>query len=521
MKNDYALGDWQTPPSLAHAVVRALRRNGFSWSRVLEPTCGVGNFIAAALDDPYTEELVGIDIQAQHIASARQRFAVCAPVAPRLLEADILTVDPASDVDWRSNGPLLVLGNPPWATNAAIGARGGTPRRAVSNTHGLSGLDAITGAANFDLAEAITLHLLTTLPHNNLIVALLMKNTVARRILMRARKLGLPISRAAMMQIDAQASFGAAVDACLLVLQLQTPAANSEFPQIAVYETLESPKPARRMGFVGDDLTPDIAAYRQIAWADGVSPVKWRQGIKHDAAEVLELALSEGTLRNRGGEIVDVEPEWVYPLIKGSMLFKGDVVDVSLRTILTQRSLADDTADLAMHAPRLWDYLEGHAEVFDRRKSRIYQGRSRYAMFGVGPYSFSEYKPAVSGLHKVARVRLVPPTAGRPAMLDDTCYFAESDGPAQAAVLTALLNSEPATELLRALTFVDAKRPITARLLRRVDLSAILARLDRRELLEDAAAALTAVGVSGIRLDDRALDAFSPAARQMALRELG
>lgn len=520
MKNDYALGDWQTPPSLAHAVVRALRRNGFSWSRVLEPTCGVGNFIAAALDDPNTEEVVGIDIQAQHIASARRRFAGCTPVAPRLLEADVFAVDPACDIDWRSNGPLLVLGNPPWVTNAAIGARDGALHRAVSSAHGLSGLDAITGAANFDLAEAITLHLLATLPHDNLIVALLMKNTVARRVLTRARKLGLPIQRAMMMQIDAQASFGAAVDACLLALQIQAQAANSEFPDIAVYETLESTKPTRRMGFVGDDLVPDIAAYQRIAWADGISPVKWRQGIKHDAAEVLELTLSEGTLRNRRGEVVDVEPEWVYPLIKGSMLFKGEVADVPLRTILTQRSLADDTSELAACAPRLWSYLEGNAEVFDRRKSRIYRGRSRYAMFGVGLYSFSEYKPAVSGLHKVARVRLAPPTASRPAMLDDTCYFAESDGPAHAAVLTALLNSTPATELLRALAFVDAKRPITARLLRRIDLSAILARLDRREVLEDAATALAAVGVSGIRLDDQDLDAVSPAARQLALHEL-
>src|SRR5262245_35641211 len=43
-------GDFQTPPALADAVVAAVRRAcpGRSWSRVLEPTCGTGAFLAAA-----------------------------------------------------------------------------------------------------------------------------------------------------------------------------------------------------------------------------------------------------------------------------------------------------------------------------------------------------------------------------------------------------------------------------------------------------------------------------------------
>ena len=61
----------------------------------------------------------------------------------------------------------------------------------------------------------------------------------------------------------------------------------------------------------------------------------------------------------------------------------------------------DDTgAALATSAEAAWAYLRAHSEAFARRKSSVYRGRPEFAMFGVGPYSFSAWKVAVSGLHK-------------------------------------------------------------------------------------------------------------------------
>lgn len=45
--------------------------------------------------------------------------------------------------------------------------------------------------------------------------------------------------------------------------------------------------------------------------------------------------------------------------------------------------------------------------------------------------------------------------------------------------LIGLLRSQPATEFYAALTFWDAKRPITAKLLNQLDLAALAKRLDR------------------------------------------
>ncbi|PMB20759.1 hypothetical protein [Fischerella thermalis] len=45
-------GDFQTPPALVADVLKCLNVSGERWKRVLEPTCGSGNFISALLALP-------------------------------------------------------------------------------------------------------------------------------------------------------------------------------------------------------------------------------------------------------------------------------------------------------------------------------------------------------------------------------------------------------------------------------------------------------------------------------------
>ena len=132
--------------------------------------------------------------------------------------------------------------------------------------------------------------------------------------------------------------------------------------------------------------------------------------------------------------------------------------------------LGEDTRRLEHEAPRLWAYLERHAAAFDRRRSSIYRGQPPFAMFGLGPYSFAPYKVAVSGLSKEPAFHALGPVAGRPVMLDDTCYFLPCRTPEQCALAAALLNDRATLGLLRALTFRDAKRPVTKSVLARIDL---------------------------------------------------
>ena len=45
----HQFGDFQTPVDLACEVTRFLRTSGVSPSAVIEPTCGVGNFLVASM----------------------------------------------------------------------------------------------------------------------------------------------------------------------------------------------------------------------------------------------------------------------------------------------------------------------------------------------------------------------------------------------------------------------------------------------------------------------------------------
>jgi hypothetical protein len=482
-RKDY--GDFQTPPSLVAEILNALERVGGHYSRVLEPTCGRGHFIAGLLDRAEPPlEILGLEIQPEHAEAARSLESRSVSTRLAVEAADLFQVDLRRDLAWSCNGPLLVVGNLPWVTTAALGLSGGVNGPARSNVKRLRGIDARTGASNFDISEAIWLKLIRELAHEHPTIALLCKTAVARSVLKEIHSAGLPITRATLWKIDAQRWFHASVEACLLRVEVgQGPRAT----EAKVFEQLSDRDSGSTLGLVrGDRLITDVDSYRKVAFADGHSPLNWRQGLKHDASRVMELTpLEGGMLGNKNGQVVDVEDEYVYPLLKGTDLGGSASIRPARSVLVTQHHLGEDTRDLEFKAPRLWSYLLSHSEAFDQRKSSIYRGRPPFCLFGVGDYSFAPFKVAISGMHKAPRFRLVDTVGGRPTMLDDTCYFLPCRTREQACLLAEILNGPIALGLIRALAFSGAKRPITKALLQRIDLKAILAHDEKSALWRD------------------------------------
>src|SRR5689334_13973453 len=65
-KDQRQFGDFQTPLSLAQAAVGALRSQNVAPRSVIEPTCGEGAFLLAAIEAfPNAERFVGLDLNAQ------------------------------------------------------------------------------------------------------------------------------------------------------------------------------------------------------------------------------------------------------------------------------------------------------------------------------------------------------------------------------------------------------------------------------------------------------------------------
>ena len=474
------LGDFQTPVGLAGEVLDALRLTGAQWTRILEPTCGQGNFLLAAARSLKASQLFGIDIQPILVRQAESSLA--STVIPWNLEvADIFRYDLRA-IPWKTEGPLLVLGNPPWVTLSELSALNSSNVPDKVNIRGVRGILAMTGESNFDIAEYIWMRLLVELADQEPTIVLLCKTSVARRVLTLAHALSLPVADSKLWRIDAKKHFSVAADACAFMIRLQT---DHFHYRCDVYPALDAVQPESAMGVSGGKLVASLDRYIPVAGLDGECPETWRSGVKHDLSTVMELRVDGEKLRNGHGEIVDVEVDYVYPLLKSSDLNSGAAAG-RRRVLITQTCLQEDTTRLRNAAPKLWAYLDSHADAFTLRKSSVYKRRPSFSMFGVGDYTFAPFKVAISGLYKTPRFRLIGPVGGAPVVVDDTCYFLPFMERSEAVIVHSLLESRPAQDLLEALFFPDAKRPITKRLLSRLDLNAIAECLSPDELLPRA-----------------------------------
>ena len=476
------LGDFQTPPALVQEVLACPELVNRRWSRAIEPTCGQGNFIKGLLNVATPPcEIQAIEIQDRYLACVQRTILPSLSTHIVIKQANIFDLNLHKDLQWKEQGPLLVIGNPPWVTNAALGVLGSNNLPVKKNVKRLGGIAAQTGESNFDIAEYIWLKLVKDLQVEQPTIALLCKISVARNVLQFAIDTDLPIKNAFIRLIDAKKWFGAAVEACLFFVEIGQ---GKRWYEAPVYPDLSTLVPDSTIGIVNKQLVANMQRYQHVAATDGISPVMWRQGLKHDAASVMELIYdSSGCLLNKFGETVTVETQYLYPLLKSSDLFHGMDVTSKRMVIVTQTHPGENTLLLAQKAPHLWEYLMQHQHIFAQRKSSIYEKQPPFAIFGIGEYSFAPYKVGISGLHKIPRFQAIGPVNGRPVMLNDTCYFIPCSTPYETACLTSLLNDPACQNFIHSIIFLDAKRPVTKKLLQRIDLVALLKHIERQNFI--------------------------------------
>ncbi|HEX6984976.1 MAG TPA: hypothetical protein VF170_06345 [Planctomycetaceae bacterium] len=464
-------GDFQTPPALARRVCRLLRESGLDIRSVVEPTCGIGNFLSAAMDAFPHAGGVGYEINDGYVGMAAAAVAVHGTrVVVR--RADFFELNWKSELS-RLPGPILVVGNPPWVTSATLGAIGGVNLPEKSNFRRRRGIEAVTGKSNFDISEWMLLEIAEALSGREAAIAVLVKEAVARKVLLQWWERDCPLSDARIYSIDAPKAFGASVAACLFFSRFGDRATARE---CRVFGSFDDGIPPRTLGSRGGRIVADVDAFDRWRHLAGTDRFRWRSGVKHDCAGVMELKAHDGRLTNGLGETVELEEELVFPLLKGSDIAKGRTDTPSRRMLITQRSPADETASIERNAPLSWRYLCRHRHLFERRKSSIYRGRPDFAIFGIGDYTFAPYKVAVAGLAKELAFRKVPP-AGKPVVLDDTVCFLPASSEEDADLMLALLNAGPAREFLSSQIYWESKRPITVDVLETLDLDALAAEI--------------------------------------------
>lgn len=467
MSSQIEFGDFQTPQRLADRVCEKLRQEGIDPSLVIEPTCGLGNFISAAqyaFSD--VQECLGTEIDRGYVEKARERFADSSVV--KIAECDVIREPLFPNRELPKN--CLILGNPLWTTNSQMGRINGANLPEKSNIHGLQGMDALTGRSNFDISEWMLIRFTELLIGTDGCLAMLVKTSVARKVVDRLFKNGASIRRASIYKIDAAKEFNVSVDACLLVICFSE-RGRETIAECEIYDHLEQEVSVKILGWrrgklVSDPCTFDRLADKYLALAKPENP--WRSGIKHDCSKVFELKNWGVELVNGYGEVVDVEDQCLFPMMKSTDLARGK--DVSRWIICSQKTVGEDTEKLKNNAPRLWEYLETHSDELDRRSSKIYSNKPRFSIFGVGPYSFQPWKIAISGLHKSYDFRLIGPYDGKPVLFDDTCYQVSFDNRQEAERVYSKITEKICIKFLNSFTFWDNKRPITAGILNQLQI---------------------------------------------------
>lgn len=459
-------GDFQTPRELAFEVCLLLSRLKIKPQTIIEPTCGLGNFIAASHKIFHSAEILGFDISPKYVKQTIEKFKDEKNIS--IFEANFF------ETDWKeliknSEKPILVLGNPPWVTNSQLSILESKNIPNKENFQKFSGLDALTGKSNFDISEWMLIDLFKSLNGQNAQIAMIIKTSVARKVLTYAWRNKISIPKSAIYEIETSKYFNASVDSCLLFCDFF---GTKETFTCKSFKTLIDKRPSQIIGFQDGQLLASIDLYEKWKYLNGGSGIKWRSGIKHDCSKVMELKKIGNNYKNGLGEIIELEEDFVYPLLKSSDIAHGNS-EPRRFVLVTQKNVKDETEIIAETNPKTWHYLISHAEYLDNRRSSIYRNRPRFAVFGVGEYTFAPWKVAISGFYKKLNFNVVGSYQNKPIILDDTCYFIPFKTESEAVKVCNLLNSDIGREFFESYIFWDAKRPITVEILQKLNIEKI------------------------------------------------
>lgn len=479
-KGEY--GDWQTNLPLAISVCKQIKKQGIRPQVIVEPTCGQGNFIIAALlTFDSIEDVYGIEIYKPYLDALNEKLQKFGKsldnINVHLYHENIFDFDFRQITENVNGRVVLAVGNPPWVTNSKLSEIGSDNLPIKTNFKKVKGLEAITGKANFDIAEYISIQLIEKFSAENVYFAFLLKNSVIKNLVYEQKAGKASLSNISQYNIDAQKEFDVSVSAALLSMRLF--GGHERSCHVFDFYTKSL---LYNFGWVKDKFVADVDNYVKTLSIDGISPFTWRSGLKHDCSKVMELSKNNGKFVNGLGEVVDIENEVIYPLIKSSDV-KGEFLMQNRKyVIVTQHSTNEDTKLMKDKYPKAYQYLVAHAEFLDNRKSSIYKDRPRFCMFGIGDYTFKKYKVIISGLYKQTNFSMVSEIDGKNAVCDDTCYMLGFDDYDVARLILQILNSQPVQDFINSICFYDAKRAINKDMLMRINLLPALKLLDPKTI---------------------------------------
>jgi len=152
-------GDFQTPNILTQQVIELLSTELTIPNIIIEPTCGLGNFIEASYSKwEDKSKYFGFEINEKYYSQTKNKFSYSDNIEIKL--QNFFSFDWNLFLKEFTNHEILIIGNPPWVNNSTIGMLNGDNLPKKSNFIKLKGFEAKMGKANFDIAEWIIIELI-------------------------------------------------------------------------------------------------------------------------------------------------------------------------------------------------------------------------------------------------------------------------------------------------------------------------------------------------------------------------
>lgn len=472
--NKKEFGDYQTPLDFTNKVCDYLKNKlKISPKTIIEPTCGIGNFLKSSSIKFNESKLHGIELNNDYLNEVDDTIPNLT-----LYNEDIFKFN-FNKIKTNLDEYFLIIGNPPWVTNSELSKLNSDNLPVKSNFKENQGFNSMMGDSNFDISEYIILKLINEFKDLNTTIAFLCKNIVARNIFKELVRTKTKVTTIRTMNFDANDIFNVSTSACMLIIQFDD---NKTYLKSCDVFNFSSPtKLLYKFGYRGDKFYSNLSNSHKI---EGKCCFNWRQGVKHDCSKIMELTQVKNNYKNKNKELFSIEDELIYPLLKSSDL-KTPIINESKRKVLiTQKKIKEETDYIKNIAPKTWDYLNSHEEFFNKRKSIIYKDSPKFSIFGIGDYSFSQFKVAISGFYKKPLFTLLFNETEKPVMLDDTCYFIPFNEFIDAYITMLILNSKIVQKFLKDIAFLDSKRPYTKKILKRIDIQKCIEILSFDDLLQ-------------------------------------
>jgi methylase of polypeptide subunit release factors len=503
-------GEYYTPPGLAELGVEAAAAgvDDFSSARVVDPGCGAGAFLTAALRrkrgdvsasdasvtavesvDWLTTTVVGVDVNPVAVAAARTAYLL--ELLPILHENDVGRVPlpvflgdalglvddaPTTGVE---GAATVLLGNPPWIPWERLPdaqkrrLREGPVERLGLFDH--EGATARLGHANDDLSLPFVWTCLDRYLDDGGVAAFVLKRDhlggPAGRLLRSGRVGPRPLSiehvhdfaavdpfddvdaaaalylfRVGGSDCDPEDATGIAPEAVSVPATAWEPTDGvADFGSLAALRaTLARTETGLR------PVDPDDRAgpwHRTDAAVDALGDCVYRirHGLKDDAKAVFSVD---------SDRLAELESTHVYPYLRSKHVVKWGLFGHDRFLVPQRQAGADNERALARESPATYDYLTDHRERLEARGSSWFEAGPFYSLFGLGPYTWAPYKVVWCRLgfkpHFAVVSTVDDPELGEKTVVPgDHCMFVARDDEREAHYLCALLNAAPYQRCLR------------------------------------------------------------------------